>query len=379
MYEFHRKLILKQVKEYQKNYNIDTVVGLMLIDGMAYKDNDIFYNWLKDLIAEFKKININTTYLLLGQAHDFDHEFEKRNIDVKLLKMHYGLEMIKSVDSRRNHGVEYSQYEWNPNTGKFMFFTGEISRPNRIGLLKAFYEKDMLKNSIYSFYSLKSERDKEYVRNYFKEYSDNEYINFLNSTINNHDENTGAYRGYADMTGKQIVDNKVWDGPAALLMVSSPYEEYAQVSIDVITEGWAYPPHANWKYLTQGLFKPMRNRLPFILADHKDRIEYVKSLGFCTFEEFFAIPDYYKIDNWDEKNCAVATNVEYFLKNANKNQSKIRDGVEHNFNICKKIEQQHLDLIDFLNNICVDDSARKFIVPYDFGKYIQIPKEEDVL
>lgn len=379
MYEFHRKLILKQVKEYQKNYNIDTVVGLMLIDGMAYKDNDIFYNWLKDLIAEFKKIDINTTYLLLGQAHDFDHEFEKRNIDVKLLKMHYGLEMIKSVDSRRNHGVEYSQYEWNPNTGKFMFFTGEISRPNRIGLLKAFYEKDMLKNSIYSFYSLKSERDKEYVRNYFKEYSDDEYINFLNSTINNHDENTGAYRGYADMTGKQIVDNKVWDGVAALLMVSSPYEEYSQVSIDVITEGWAYPPHQNWKYLTQGLFKPMRNRLPFILADHKDRIEYVKSLGFCTFEEFFAIPDYYKINNWDEKNLAVVTNVEYFLKNASINQNKIREGIEHNFNLCKKIEQDHVDLINFLNSICVDDNVKKFIVPYDFGKYIQIPKEEDVL
>ena len=94
MYEFHRKLILKEVKEYKKNYNIDTVVGLMLIDGMAYKDNDIFYNWLRDLITEFKNLNIDTTYLLLGQAHDFDKEFENRNIDVKLLKMHYGLEMI---------------------------------------------------------------------------------------------------------------------------------------------------------------------------------------------------------------------------------------------------------------------------------------------
>jgi hypothetical protein len=77
--------------------------------------------------------------------------------------------------------------------------------------------------------------------------------------------------------------------------------------------------------------------LPFILAGYQEQVEFAKSLGLKTFEQYFLVPDYYKIDNEFERLDCIVQNVQHFMSTFNNRAAEINTDVEHNHQLFCKI------------------------------------------
>jgi len=355
---------LKEIKESIEKHSTDTVIGCLLGDGFLHRDNEDFYNVLKTIEIESKNLGIKKIFLLVGMCHNYQPKLYERNIDMEIIEWNF------PVNHVYHSYLDKPLYLWNSNSDKFLFLTGVSNRPNRIGLIKRLYDKNLLhKSGIWSFFPPWIDDDKSWCRNYCNDYTDGQYEKFLLDCENNFDNRYAEAKNYSKYNGKKLKEEKVFstDFGKDMCFVNPNY--YASTSISIISEGPGDGEQID--FFTEKLWRAIVNYHPFILAEDKHRYLYAKSLGLRTFEEYTNF-DYLKDYSEEERLDRVVDGVIYFLNNCKANKEKIMNDIKHNKKIYNNIVENNLKI----KNKLID----QFNVPQeDIDLHLGLPDCEKVV
>jgi len=318
--------IIKQLEcAKEQGYNI--AYGLLLMDGFLYRDPETF------------PVDIEVK-LIAGMCEHPDH-----------LYFNY------------YHSIVYHSFKniqlpsWNSNSESFLFLGGVPSRINRIKLLGKFYDKKMLDNSIWTFFPPWVDSDKEWCRNAMSHYTDKQYSKFLEDCDRRVDDIYEKSKNYSktsrqewdtqDTYNQPWINNLAWIDPCV----------FVDTALSVISEGNAYDPATNYKFLTEKTWRAIAMKHPFVFAGYPEQFNYIKSFGLRTFEEYMLIKDYAFIQNEEDRLDAVVVNTKYFLENYKQHKEEIQQDIEHNYNVFISIAEQERV---FLRNLAISDSERSY-------------------
>lgn len=235
---------------------------------------------------------------------------------------------------------------WNPTAEKFLFLGGVPSRSNRIVLLSKFYNSGLLNRSEYSFFPPWTESDKEWCRNALADMYN--YDQFLNDCDRSIDDLYSTAKDYSRLSSAELLETKIhetdwcqnpgWIDPSV----------FYSTCFSIISEGNAYPPATDYKFLTEKTWRTVVNRHPFIFAGEVEQYQYLVSKGLRTFEEYMF--PYGHLSNENNRFDLIVLNTEVFLQSIKQNKAAIRNDIEHNFNIFVREAERNNSLLDFLSN-----------------------------
>jgi hypothetical protein len=323
IYQSTYKLIIDEIQQALQDRNINAVIGLLCVDGFLYKNNEEFYSLLKDVQIYSESLGIEKLSLVVGICAEYQDELDSRGLNYEIIKWDYSVNSV--YQSYRSQIDKLNP--WNPNTGKFLFLTGVPSRPERIGLLSKFYDKKMLDFAEWSFFPPWTDVDRAWCRNYLSNYTDDQYNQFLSDCDRKIDDIYSQSKDYSRLQGKKLADLKILGTAWCKNHCWVSPEIFKNTSLSIISEGSVYPPATDYKFLTEKTWRAVIQRHPFILADNPNRMNFIKSIGLRTFEEYLPIKNYY--ENLD----AVVTNTKYFIDNVTNYQEQIAKDIEHNYNL----------------------------------------------
>ena len=212
-----------------------------------------------------------------------------------------------------------SNKKWCPENKKFLFLMGKPLKPHRLGLLYRFYKQGILNNdrAIWSFHGgitvddckgqvpeSASQQELEILINDYKRSPDQI------SPANNH------HKGY-------------W-------FDSSLYEK---TNLSVVSE-----THFYLVWNTEKIYRAILNCHPFIIAGGFKHTEYLKNLGFETFDQYFAIPEYSSISDLSQKLDAIVDNVKQFDPTPEQIEA-IQQATQKNLQRFNDLATQQIDIV----------------------------------
>lgn len=321
-----RARIIDQL-ETAKLQGVDTVYGLMLIDGFLYKDPEKF------------PVDISVE-LIAGMCEDSNH-----------LYFNYNHRMV--FNSFKNTRLP----NWSGVGESFLFLGGVPSRANRINLLSKFYDADLLGNAVWTFFPPWTDNDKNWCRNALSHYAEEKYLKFLNDCNNRIDDRYELSKNYSRVSREEWDKQDTYNQPWVKDLAWMNPQVFADTVLSVISEGNAYPPATNFKFLTEKTWRAVAMKHPFVFAGYPEQFDYAKSLGLRTFEEYMLIKDYAYIQDEDKRLDAVVLNTKYFLENYKNYKNNITADTEHNYSVYMKIvtEQEQ-----FLANLPVSEDEKSY-------------------
>ena len=324
------KILSKDIRQAaQEGYN--TILGIMLNEGVLPYDTDgsLIFHKLDNLAKE-----LGIEIILLSSVGE---RFRYTTIPFKVINFNYHARLVYSAYKHKEHN--------SINSDKFLFLGGVPTRPNRIGLLNKFYKNNLFDCMDWSFFPPKYAEDKEWCRHHLDEYNDRDYNKFINLSERKFDN------VYAEITelihdSEQAHGNE-WFEVTKLDFFKSP--GYINESVfnttlfSVVSEGpnfWT----EDYRFITLITWRTIINKHPFIFAGHPEQFEYIKSLGFKTFEDHLLIKDYAYIQDEDARLDAVVKNAKYLLDNFN---SCVTKDAEYNYNRYLEIIKEQDSLFEY--------------------------------
>lgn len=298
----HYDLIMQQIPD------CDAVIGLLLADGLLYKKKPFFdmYQRLKDSHPT------KQFYLVAGMVGD------DRTINFDF-----------NLNETYNSYKQTTTYPWNPYSKKFLFLGGVPNRPNRILLLEKFYKKNMLAHAEWSFFKPWTEEQSTWCRTALQHYNDSEYEDFLNTCERSIDSVYLNSKEYGTSSDKKTYDwckDPAWIDPNI----------YNSTVLSVVSEGLPYNNDVSTRFMTEKMWRVFVQQHPFVLAGTNDMMDYIKSLGFKTFEQYMRVPNY--VEDLD----AVVENTKGFLEDYPKHIDKIKADCEYNYELFVNLAQKNL-------------------------------------
>lgn len=363
-------LVVADIKEAVAR-NVDCIIGLLLVDGFLYKDNDRFYSILQKIYQEGTQLGIKKFYLMPGMCADYQEELDERELDYEILNWDFPInQMYQSYKDKLDQVPA-----WNPDADKFLFLGGVPSRPNRIGLMSKYYDAKLLGRGVWSFFPPWTDDDQQWCREHLNYYTDQEYNEFLEKCDRAVDDKYAVSKDYSRVSGKEMADRDLLDSPWLNDCGWIDPNVYRSTSVSIISEGSCYPPAVDFEFLTEKIWRAVINNHPFIVADHPDRFTFMKRVGLKTFEEYLEVPGYAYLPDEDERLNIVVSNTEYFLDNVDRYKDQIAKDIEHNKSVMFAILERDKALIQWLKEdlLVSDASIEKWLMSKDFKTYIRIP------
>jgi hypothetical protein len=343
--ESFEEISLKIIQASKEGYN--AIIGLFLVLGLLYQNNPSFFQLLEKIQLLSCKLGIKKMILITGRTEQFNLP---EYLDYEIL--HYPFEQNFVYQSYKYHTGKLQP--WNPLATKFLFPTGIPGRTNRLYLIKRFYEIDFLKNAEWSFFKPWDSGDKQWCREFMKDYSDEDYDRFFEKCERKIDPryihcklNTSP----DNLSVSEFENDPAWFDPTI----------FSNTVFSLITESVREgESNLDTRFLTEKTWRTIVNRHPFIFSSTPEMYNYLKSQGFKTFEEYMLIEDYGNIIDELERLDAIIKNVEYFLNNFKRYEDQIKQDIEYNYVLFfKKIEENYklLDLLNTQYNISKEELA----------------------
>lgn len=363
------KVILPKMLEldFQKAVadGITTIIGVFLMEGIHPYDQHNFQQFFLDIKKLSDKYNLEII-ILSGLGENF------KNIKVpfKLIytpnHLRTCFNMLDSISGKIK----------NNNNDKFLFLGGVPSRLNRIYLLSKLYDNNFLSNAEWSFFIPVSQEDQDYCRNLLSHYSDNEYETFLKkctrSVDNKYQDVVRFFKDYAPYKESnlrewvEIVHTDWWKNPIYI----DP-KIYNETSLSIISEGINFWGNGH-EFITEKTWRTIIYKHPFIFAGYPEQFDYIKKLGFKTFEEYMLVKDYAQVEDEKERIELIVKNIEHFLKHRHKHRKEIQQDIDDNFNLFLKLANDQ-DLM--LSSLKVD-----YNIPDDeFSKLFNVRGWENII
>jgi hypothetical protein len=366
------ELVVADIKQAIATKNVNCIIGLLLVDGFLYKDNDRFYSILEKIYREGTQLGINKFYLMPGMCSDYQTELDQRCLHYEILNWNFPVnQMYQSYKDKLDQVPE-----WNPNANKFLFLGGVPSRPNRIGLMSKYYDAELLDRGEWSFFPPWTEDDQQWCREHLSHYTTDQYHAFLQYCDRAVDEKYSVSKDYSRVSGKEMADRDLLDSPWLNDCGWITPEVYYTTSVSIISEGSCYPPATDFEFLTEKIWRAVINNHPFIVADHPDRFTFMKQVGLRTFEEYLEVPNYATLLDEDSRLNTVVTNTQYFLDNISTHKEQIINDIKHNRTVMFEILEKDNRLVEWMKTELevTTDSIEKWLMAKDFKTYIRIPK-----
>jgi hypothetical protein len=366
------ELALKDIQDAVNNKKIDCVVGLLLVDGFLYKNNEEFYSVLKKIYDESIKLGIKKFYLIPGICGNYQNELDVRNLYYEIINWDFSIgQLYQSYKDKMDR-----LHSWNPAADKFLFLGGVPSRPYRIGLLSKYYDANLLDRSQWSFFPPWTCADKLWCRQHLSHYSNLEYEQFLKYCDRAVDDKYIVSKDYSRVSGKEIADRNLLDSPWLNDCAWIDADVFHHTSVSIISEGSCYPPATDFKFLTEKIWRAIINNHPFIIADHPDRFTFMKHLGLRTFENYLQNPNYAYIEDEETRLDTVVVNTLFFLNNVTDHVEQINIDIAHNRTIMFDIINCNHKIIEWLTTeLNVEKSSiDRWLLTKDFKTYIRIPR-----
>lgn len=338
-------------KVYQEGYNI--IIGVYLIEGFCQLAENP-YQAIRDIneikkFARDRKIDLR---IISGRGEKF------QGLPVISFFFDYNQRMVYEAFKFLISDNNLTNY--NQNAKKFLFIGGSPDRLNRTYLLSKFYDENLLSQAEWSYFAPTLPSEIEWCRNCLKKYSDIEYEQFIKfverSFDNRYQQTRPTENGYKLL--HEYVDTD--------FEKSNSYIDpniFNNTSFSIISEG-PNPWSDDYGFVTEKTWRTIFLRHPFIFAGHPDQFRYLKKLGFKTFEEYMAFPEYaYIADNIQRYNT-VMLNAKFFLDDMKKYQQQIKDDVEFNYQLFLKYIQKQDDFLKWLRttyNVSDDDISHYFL------------------
>ena len=248
--------------------------------------------------------------------------------------------------------------EWDPITNKGLLLLGKCEKKQRIGLLKKFYEKNLLDSiewaaNFTNQYDLIKER-------FFADYTDEEFKIFSDK-CNRILDIPGDHPSYPSNSSQSFQHQ------------GFPFDHtlYNKTAFSIISESEYYSDPAHKPWISEKTWRAIANKHPFIMVGSVDNIPVMKDMGFRTFEEYLPITDYYSWltstnFNIDVSLDAIVTNtVEFYnlLNNISPElKDKIVEDVNHNYDLFESMMKEAIDT--FLETTKLDTRAIKSIIDH---------------
>lgn len=299
-----------------------SVIGLLLADGFLYKNNDIWNSLYNKIVDYADSIGINLK-LMTGMSHD-------NSVNCETISFNFYLHTVWNSYKDKQLGT------YNPETGKFLFLGGVPDRLNRIGLLYNLYNQGLLKHAEWSFFPPWTEEQKKNSLKYFS--SQEEYYNFINFAERKIDDLYDSSKTYGT---EEIPIGTAWTNDSAWIEPTI----FSNTSLSLISEGHPGDYNNNSKFLTEKIYRVFVQGHPFLLAANPSIFNYIKELGFKTFENYFPIIDYATVRPEELRLEYLIENLKYFLTN-NIDFSK---DVEFNRNHFWKLSEENAKILDTLD------------------------------
>lgn len=353
------QLIMKELSESDS----DHIIGLMLLDGFLYKDNELFYKTMRMIQEHASKIGIKKITLLTGMCENFKHKLEQN-------KIYFDIEFFDFTQwlISRSYEGGLENVIWN-KTDRFLFLGGIPSRPNRLNLLHKFYSQGMLANADWSFFPPWTKEDQEWCRNALRNLRHDEYAAFLNYCDRGVDSLYSDAKDYSKLNGSELKHQHIYDKEWLKDPGFIDPLIYSRTCFSVISEGNAYTPATDFNFLTEKTWRAVINCHPFIIAGYPEQVKYAQNRGLKTFNEYFLIKDYHLIENEEKRLDAVVKNTAYFLDTYKQFSDSIQADIRHNYNLFKDITISSKHKI---SKYSLSDQ-NEFFYKKGFGHLIRIP------
>jgi hypothetical protein len=327
----------------------DAIIGLLLMDGFVYKNTQEFFANMQTLQSKANELGIQKVVLVPGICENFKQQLEDNGIWFDIAYYDYSQHMVQQSYK------DLELYDWNRYIDKFLMLGGVPSRPNRIRLLSKLYNKQLLDRAEWSFFKPWTDEDKLWCRSALHEYSDAEYDIFLltcDRAIDNLYEDAKQYSKAELEDLKTAFDNEWCKDPAYI----DP-RVFASTSLSIISEGLAYDPATDFRYITEKTWRTIANKHPFIMAGYVEQSAYARSKGLRTFNQYMLIPDYDLIEDTEQRLDAIVQNVEYFLNTFSYHSEQISADIEHNYQIFLATTEYNKSVLDtFKTEYQISDS-----------------------
>jgi hypothetical protein len=244
----------------------------------------------------------------------------------------------KTIPFNFNLHTTYNSYKgkvtnkWNSSSKKFLFLGGVPDRLNRIGLFNKFRKEGLLTNAEWTFFKPWTAEQEDWCRSYTCDYD--EILKYCRSidTIYDSSKHYGTSPGANEWT-----NNTGWIDPSV----------YSDTALSIVSEG-VNSDDITSSYLTEKTYRVFVQRHPFLHASNPGMFDYIKELGFKTFEKYMLIQDYAYLPSEQDRLDAIVINTKYFLENYHKHKDSINQDIEHNYDLFFKLAE---DNIQILNNI----------------------------
>ena len=300
------------------------IVGIYLLDGFLQPKAN-----LKDFLLHMHAIKdhavskgIEQIYIVSGQGETLE------GLPFPYFFFDYNVRMIY------NSYKHVSVPQFNRDNKKFLFLTGMPDRPNRIGLMSKFYDAGMLDRAEWTFFAPWTKTDSNWCREHLSHYTDEQYDKFLRECERSFD---GRFETAKPFYGSYTSENTdiVWHDVVETDWVKAPThidsDVYRNTLFSIVSEGPNYWDDDN-AFATEKSWRVFLHRHPFIFAGHPDQFQYLKNLGYRTFEGYLPIPDYHMIRDENKRLDAVVENTKYLLENREHDDAILID-TEHNYNV----------------------------------------------
>jgi hypothetical protein len=358
------KLIIEEMTAAVKN-GYREIVGLLLLDGFLYKDNEQFYQTMRDVQDYAKVLGVKKITLLAGMCENFEHKLKKNGIYFDVEFFDFTLWMIYQSYDEFN-----SNLLWNHKEQNFLFLGGIPSRKNRITLLSKLYDRGMLtEKNKWSFFPPWTTDDKSWCRAELKKYSDVEYETFLNYCNKSIDELYNDAKEYSKLDGTELLKQNIYSKDWLQDPGFIDPNVYSSTAFSIISEGNAYPPASDFYFLTEKTWRAVANNHPFIISGYPEQVEYAKKRGLKTFDEYFVDKNYYNNVDEDARLESIVTNTKAFLENIDNSAEQIRKDISHNYNLFISAIKESKEKISQYSK----SDQQEFFYKKGFSHLIRIP------
>jgi hypothetical protein len=297
---------------------------------IAVDENNIktFAPKFTKFIKELKKNNRTIVLFLDSWYKKYKHIFEIKGVnEVVYLDFFLYDTYRKLLIEKKSKIVE--KYNYNLDN-RYLFLTNKPIGLHRIGLVYKLHQADLLKHSDYSF-AIHNQFTENECKNTMTAFN-NEKFNiqkFHKKVKNSLDLKSNADElkkiNHAHYTGIPYNDS---------LFRNCNFQLISETHFDMTV------------WITEKTWISIANKRPFIIAAYPGFLKKLNSMGFKTFENYLAVPDYDSIDNDMLRLDAIVKNVDYWVKNINKYENQIIKDTEHNFQRFLEISQNNQKTID---------------------------------
>lgn len=283
--------------------------------------------------------SINYVLELLGVTKETTNVtlYLEDSIDVEQVNFNNIVTLNHGLLKTAKHCESFSfNTEINLSSNKFLYLMGKPYKKHRVGLLYELYLNQLLKNCEWSFYYNPLIAD--ITRNQLPDLSDIEYETFISSTTRSLDLETSDMvlaKNISDYPGYPI-DNSL----------------FSKTSFSLISETLC-DPNYGVKFTTEKVWRTIANNHAFVMVSYDASYDWLESLGVDTFQYMLK----HKKDSFASNRCIediikmTTENVEYFLDNISKHESRIKESISHNrkvyteqlYNLRKKVPTDQED------------------------------------